>query len=60
MNQAKAPNVICNKALLLHLQWEKIGLKGHEFALNEGVNFVNANSKGICLKLDKHHDFPLS
>ena len=35
MNQPKEPNVICNKALLLHLQWEKIGLKGHEIALNE-------------------------
>jgi hypothetical protein len=35
MNQAKEPNVSCDHSLLLHLQWEKIGLKGHEIALNE-------------------------
>jgi hypothetical protein len=60
MNQPKQPNVICYKALLLHPQWKKIRLESHVSALNEGVKFVNANSKRICLKLDKHHAFPLS
>jgi hypothetical protein len=34
MHQAKEPNISCDHSLLLHLQREKIGLKGHEIALN--------------------------